>query len=79
MGANTLTRLDHVVIARYFTFMVNSQLIIFTVIGVVYSKSFLWLCVSYRLSWMRRCYSGAYRYITNSENHLYDRLEQPQQ
>lgn len=39
MGANSHTMLDRVVIARYFTFMIISQLIIFTVIGVIYSKS----------------------------------------
>ena len=37
MGASTYTRLDRVVIARYFGFTVVSQLIIFTFIGVIYS------------------------------------------
>jgi len=38
MGASTYTRLDRVVIARYFGFTVVSQLIIFTFIGVIYSE-----------------------------------------
>ncbi|KAF9529707.1 hypothetical protein CPB83DRAFT_248554 [Crepidotus variabilis] len=35
MGANSFTTLDRVVIARYFTFMVVSQLVLFTIFGVV--------------------------------------------
>ncbi|KJA28921.1 hypothetical protein HYPSUDRAFT_128668 [Hypholoma sublateritium FD-334 SS-4] len=38
MGASTHTRLDRIVIARYFGFLVISQLVFFTVIGVVFSK-----------------------------------------
>jgi hypothetical protein len=37
MGAYTYTKLERVVIARYFTFTVISQLIIFTIIGVIFS------------------------------------------
>ena len=37
MGAYTYARLDRVVIARYFAFTTISQLVIFTVIGVIYS------------------------------------------
>jgi len=38
MGTNTFSNLDHVVIARYFTFLVISQLIIFTAIGVLFRR-----------------------------------------
>ncbi len=38
MGASTHTSLDRIVIARYFGFLVISQLIFFTVIGVIFSK-----------------------------------------
>src|SRR5258708_2679835 len=43
-GALTQSRLDRAVVARYFAFLVISQLIIFTVIGVVFS-SFRFSCV----------------------------------
>jgi hypothetical protein len=36
-GALTQSRLDRAVLARYFAFLVISQLIIFTIIGVVFS------------------------------------------
>lgn len=35
-------RLDRAVVARYFAFLVISQLIIFTLIGVGFSEDFLW-------------------------------------
>ena len=38
MGATTHSRLDRAVIARYFAFLVISQLIIFTLIGVIFSQ-----------------------------------------
>lgn len=38
-GAQTHSRLDRAVLARYFAFLVISQLIIFTLIGVVYRES----------------------------------------
>lgn len=38
-GAFTHSRLDRAVIARYFTFLVISQLIVFTLIGVIFSES----------------------------------------
>jgi hypothetical protein len=38
-GALTQSRLDRAVVARYFAFLVISQLIIFTLIGVVFSSS----------------------------------------
>jgi hypothetical protein len=38
MGALTHSKLDRAVIARYFTFLVVSQLVIFTLIGVIFSK-----------------------------------------
>lgn len=37
-GALTQSRLDRAVVARYFAFLVISQLIIFTLIGVMFSK-----------------------------------------
>lgn len=37
MGAYTHSALDRAVIARYFAFLVISQLIIFTLIGVLFS------------------------------------------
>jgi hypothetical protein len=37
MGALTHSRLDRAVIARYFFFLVISQLVIFTLIGVIFS------------------------------------------
>lgn len=37
MGALTHSRLDRAVVARYFAFLVISQLIIFTLIGVIFS------------------------------------------
>jgi hypothetical protein len=36
-GALTHSRLDRAVVARYFAFLVISQLIIFTLIGVIFS------------------------------------------
>jgi len=39
MGALTHSKLDRAVIARYFAFLVASQLIIFTLIGVIFSES----------------------------------------
>ncbi|KAG5647091.1 hypothetical protein DXG03_001461 [Asterophora parasitica] len=38
MGALTNSRLDRAVIARYYTFLVISQLIIFTLIGVIFNS-----------------------------------------
>ncbi|KZT05389.1 DUF221-domain-containing protein [Laetiporus sulphureus 93-53] len=38
MGAHTHSRLDRAVIARYFAFLVISQLIIFTLIGVIFNS-----------------------------------------
>lgn len=38
MGALTHSKLDRAVIARYFAFLVASQLIIFTLIGVIFSE-----------------------------------------
>ncbi len=40
MGALTHSRLDRAVVARYFAFLVISQLIIFTLIGVIFSASY---------------------------------------
>ena len=37
-GATTHSRLDRAVVARYFAFLVISQLIIFTLIGVIFSE-----------------------------------------
>lgn len=37
MGALTHSKLDRAVIARYFFFLVISQLVIFTLIGVIFS------------------------------------------
>ena len=37
-GATTHSRLDRAVLARYFAFLVISQLIIFTLIGVIFSE-----------------------------------------
>ena len=37
-GALTQSRLDRAVIARYFAFLVISQLVIFTLIGVMFSE-----------------------------------------
>jgi len=39
MGALTHSRLDRAVVARYFSFLIVSQLIIFTLIGVIFSES----------------------------------------
>ncbi len=38
MGAYTHSRMDRAVVARYFAFLIISQLIIFTLIGVLFSK-----------------------------------------
>ena len=38
MGALTRSKLDRAVIARYFSFLIISQLIVFTLIGVIFSK-----------------------------------------
>lgn len=46
MGALTHSKLDRAVIARYFTFLVISQLVIFTLIGVIFSW---WLFLMKRL------------------------------
>lgn len=45
MGALTHSKLDRSVIARYFTFLVLSQLVIFTLIGVIFSKAPLRLLI----------------------------------
>ena len=37
-GAITRSRLDRAVVARYFAFLLMSQLFIFTLIGVIFSK-----------------------------------------
>ncbi len=39
-GATTHSRLDRAVIARYFAFLVISQLVVFTLIGVMFSECF---------------------------------------
>ena len=39
MGAYTHSRLDRAVVARYYAFLIISQLIIFTLIGVILSES----------------------------------------
>ena len=38
MGALTRSKLDRAVVARYFSFLIISQLIIFTLIGVIFSE-----------------------------------------
>ncbi|KAF8161274.1 hypothetical protein B0H34DRAFT_840346 [Crassisporium funariophilum] len=38
MGATTQTSLDRVVIARYFAFLVASQLLVFTLIGIIFNS-----------------------------------------
>ena len=38
MGAITHSSLERLVIARYFAFLLVSQLIIFTILGVIFSK-----------------------------------------
>lgn len=38
MGATSHSKLDRAVIARYYAFLIISQLIIFTLIGVIFSK-----------------------------------------
>jgi Domain of unknown function DUF221. len=38
MGALTHSKLDRSVVARYFAFLVISQLVIFTLIGVIFSQ-----------------------------------------
>jgi calcium permeable stress-gated cation channel len=43
-GALTQSRLDRAVLARYFAFLVISQLIIFTLIGVGFSAYQLFQC-----------------------------------
>jgi len=37
MGALTHSKLDRAVVARYFTFLIISQLIIFTLLGIIFS------------------------------------------
>ena len=37
-GATTRTRLDRAVVARYFAFLVLSQLVIFSLIGVIFTS-----------------------------------------
>lgn len=39
MGALTHSKLDRAVVARYYTFLIISQLVIFTLIGVIFSKT----------------------------------------
>ena len=48
-GAQTQSRLDRAVIARYFAFLVISQLIIFTLIGVIFSMCFFFLSIPFHL------------------------------
>lgn len=47
MGASTHSSLDRIVIARYFTFLVISQLVFFTVIGVIFSEYIAMSCTSF--------------------------------
>lgn len=39
MGVSTSSRLDRAVLARYFAFLIISQLMVFTLIGVIFSTS----------------------------------------
>lgn len=56
MGALTHSKLDRAVIARYFAFLVISQLVIFTLLGVIFSKySFSNLGENDNLTCARRC------------------------
>lgn len=44
MGAITQSKLDRAVVARYFAFLVISQLVIFTLIGVIFSQFLVASC-----------------------------------
>lgn len=44
MGAYTHSRMDRAVVARYYAFLIISQLIIFTLIGVLFSKQIVSFC-----------------------------------
>lgn len=61
-GAMTRSRLNRAVIARYFAFMIISNLIIFSLLGVVYSKwNVTLICHSYSVLTspiIRRCCPG---------------------
>jgi len=48
MGALTHSKLDRAVVARYFAFLVISQLIIFTLIGVIFSED--WALLGFQSS-----------------------------
>lgn len=55
MGALTHSRLDRAVIARYYSFLVISQLVIFTLIGVIFSELSICPQVQVRLTLSRFC------------------------
>lgn len=46
MGALTHSRTDRAVIARYFAFLVISQLVVFTLIGIIFSEFSIWVEIS---------------------------------
>ena len=50
MGAYTHSRMDRAVVARYFAFLIISQLVIFTLIGVLFSE-----CSRRMRAVMQRC------------------------
>lgn len=63
MGVSTHSRLDRTVLARYFAFLIISQLIVFTLIGVIFSAcSFLYLfglvSLTYSVTFHRICHAN---------------------
>ena len=67
MGALTHSKLDRAVIARYFAFLVASQLIIFTLIGVIFSESHTMLVTRVTLNCHRLCSAGRYSHRQKGE------------
>ena len=50
-GALTQSRLDRAVVGRYFAFLVLSQLVVFTLIGVIFSELLFFLLFCRLLTW----------------------------
>ena len=63
MGAYTHSRMDRAVVARYFAFLIISQLVIFTLIGVLFSE-----CSRRMHAGLRWCFYGWWLTWTDSSD-----------
>lgn len=67
-GATTRSRLDRAVMARYFAFLIISNFIIFSLLGVVWCKRWqLSLCRGHR--WLWECIAAVAQIIAEAGKH----------